>query len=232
MKHWLEKAEHESNTHVRATLQSPAAQDDERMKSQIQRNYTVNRIEYEDFILILSSLCRRANQLPPEFRNPWSHFDMQTINSVQESHQYLFSSCKRFTKTLPRLLPPFFKLQHVKHVREIVFGVSQDFGKIEIYVREDFFMRRRMRRKGRCNHYIVNPSSCFPFGTSVTCSFNISGLKWELARQVLDWLAFQTELDSIPFYAPPRTADTADHRGWLAALQNWRIPKIQSAEAA
>ena len=195
MEHWLEQAENKKQEKVN---KSKVSRTKIRRKMEgIKQNYEANKEAYDGFINSLFTTCQRANNLPPEAREPWDNIESQARTSKLDNHYFTFGARERFDKKVPAKTFPFIKTRHYKHVRKIMIAVSETLGMVNIEVYEDYLAKTRLLTDDKSDystfiddglersHYIYH--------------YSIKDLNESLMLNLLDWLVFMKDLIHLPF---------------------------------
>ena len=194
MPHWLEEAEREEQRkRERPSRESAKVQD---KIFRIRKNYESNKEPYEEFKAYFFDLCTRANNLPAEKKLPWNQIDFRTKDSKLENHLYYASTSESLDKMVKTRSFPFLKRQHYKHLRSVHFNVSKKMDYAEVEIRDDFLAKTRLKPDAEDREDILDDG--FP-RLKVVFEYEIEKLNKELALLILDWLAFKTDVNTLPF---------------------------------
>jgi len=196
MTHWLEEAEQglEEEPQKKRKLSRTIVQ---QKAENIRKNYEANKDAYDGFINNLFSVCQRANNLPPEMREPWRMIESKAKVSKLDSHLFSFISRERFDMRVATKSFPFIKLRHYKHVRKIMVSVSKDLGMANIEVYDDFIAKKRLNKTDGSEEKHDRDDGLDRF--HVVYHYPINLLGKEIALKILDWLVFKEEVEYLPF---------------------------------
>jgi hypothetical protein len=194
MSHWLEEAEREERRKKKHPSQESARIQDKIFR--IQQNYEANKEPYESFVKYLFDICERANNLPQDKKIPWGMIDFRAKESKLNNHLYHASTSERMEKTVVTKSFPFVKRQHYKHLRSIYFNVSKKMDFAEIEVRDDYLAKTRLSSDDKEKFEVLNDG--LP-RLKMIFEYEIKNLDRQLAITILDWLAFKSEVKSLPF---------------------------------
>lgn len=193
MSHWLEEAEREEQRkRERPSRESAKVQD---KIFRIRKNYEANKESYEGFIDYFFDLCTRANNLPAEKKIPWKQIDFRKKESKLENHLYYASTSESLDKMVKTRSFPFLKRQHYKHLRSVHFNISKKMDYAELEIRDDYLAKTRLKSN---NDREIIIDDGFP-RVKVVFEYKISRLNKDLALKILDWLAFKTNVNTLPF---------------------------------
>jgi hypothetical protein len=195
MAHWLEEAENEKQEEVKKPRVSRTKI--QQKTEDIRKNYEANKEAYDGFINSLFTLCQRANNLPPESREPWGMIESKSKESKLNSHLYSFSTRERFDMKVPIKSFPFIKLRHFKHVRKVMFSVSKTHGMSNIEILDDYIAKTRLSKDDGVDIKEVIDDGLERY--HLIFHIAIKDLNEALTLKLLDWLAFRKDLDHLPF---------------------------------
>jgi hypothetical protein len=185
MSHWLEDAE-------RNATGRKLSDKEERIRQKmlrVQENYTGVKAQYDEFISGLYTLVNRANTLPGERRKLFGMIDARPRSSKLDNQLNILSSSRKLEpRKLFGFLPPLFPAQ-MRMVRAVFISVSDKPGMISIEFKEK--RTRKRRDNGIHEHYRG--------GIHVLYSFKAESLSRELSLEIIDWLAFSTELKDLTY---------------------------------
>jgi hypothetical protein len=196
--HWLDEIERLESRKKGSGSGSARVQD---KKFRIQQNYEKNKEIYENFVVRLSNLVERVNNLPMEHREDFGKVTAREKDSRLNNHLYYFSSSRRTQKTEFRSLLQPFKTIHYKHVRIIYFNVAKLMDKVEVEIHEELLEKKRRDGKEVPEH--ENPHE-FKKPHSEKDKFHeiyyydMEKLTDDLAYKIIDWLAFHENVDHLP----------------------------------
>jgi hypothetical protein len=196
MTHWLEEAELEKQDGPKKK-QKVSRTVIQQKTEDIRQNYKVNNEAYDGFINAFFSICQRANNLPPELREPWGMIESKAKESKMDSHLYSFLSRERFDMRVPTKSFPFMKLRHFKHVRQIMFSVSKDMGMSNVEIYENYITKTRLNKEDGSEDKPDRDDGLDRF--HLVYHYPIDLLDNKLALTIIDWLAFKEEIDHLPF---------------------------------
>lgn len=195
MTHWLEEAENKKQEKVN---KSKVSRTKIRHKmEEIKQNYEANKEAYDGFINSLFTLCQRANNLPPEAREPWEEIESKARKSKLDNHYFTFGTRERFDKKVPTKSFPFIKTRHYKHVRKIMIAVSETIGMVNIEVYEDYLAKTRLLTDNKSDE-----STFIDDGierSHFIYHYSIKDLNENLKLNLLDWLVFKKGIQHLPF---------------------------------
>ncbi|MEJ5302431.1 MAG: hypothetical protein HPY80_02905 [Bacteroidales bacterium] len=191
MSNWLDEAERRSSLRQ---MQGHS----ERLQVRIDRireNYERNREVYDKFISGLKKLVMRANNLPPEFREPFGKISFKSKPTRLQNHLMIFSSSQRIRKRKEKDFWSWFFPAHFKHIRVVFLSVSKHPDQVDLEIKEAMLEKRRMRLEERHNPNLGKPSREH---TDLVIHISMGQLDDSLADKILDFLAFKCELKDIP----------------------------------
>ncbi len=202
MPHWLEAAE--SELKGKESKNRSAGFLDRKLR--IQKNLKKNKAKYYAFINKLNDLIDRANSLPVDKKQPFGHIDKVYKNNKLENHMFSYKSNRRFEKQLPSKIMErlaefailtLFKPSHFKHSRKLYITVSSKIDQIGLEVKEQSMLKQRIivdkELVDKKNEYKDRDRFHRYF------NWNINEVDEEFALKILDWLAFKSNLDDLPF---------------------------------
>ncbi len=195
MTHWLEEAEKDLQQEpkkLRVCWTRIQQKTDD-----IKKNYEANKEAYDGFINTMQNICQRANNLPPEAREPWGIIESKAKESKLDSHLVSFLTRERFDMRVPTKFFPFMKLRHYKHVRKIMFSVSKDMGMANVEVYEDFIAKTRLNKKDGSEDKNTFDDGLERF--RLVYHYTLNDLNDNLALKILDWLAFREDMEYLSF---------------------------------
>ncbi len=195
MTHWLEEAENKKQEKVN---KSKVSRTKIRNKMEgIKQNYETNKEVYDGFINSLFTVCQRANNLPPESRQPWDAIESKARASKLDNHYFTFGTKERFDKKVPTKTFPFIKTRHYKHVRKIMIAISETIGMVNIEVYQDYLAKTRLLTddKSDSSTFIDDGLERSHF----IYHYSINGLNEALMLNLLDWLVFKKGMEHLPF---------------------------------
>lgn len=199
MSDWLERAERDQDyKQGRIDYRKKALE----RKVLIKKNYEKLGKTYKNFINELTSLSNRANNLPPEFREPFGKIIIKSRPSKLENHYHFFGTSRRETKKeFAGSFKKVFKMQHIKHIRVIYFTISSRQGMANIEINERSMHRRKIS-KDETDSTSTSKSKSSDRNAKVhrVFRYGIEQMDADMARKVLDWLAFRCEKEDIPFF--------------------------------
>ncbi len=195
MTHWLEEAE-------KRDQQEPEKPKVSQVKVQqkiddTRKNYDSNKEAYDSFINSFFSLCQRANNLPPDSREPWGIIEAKARKSKMNSHLFSFQSRERFDKRVSTKSFPFMKMRHYKHIRKIMVSVSKDMGMANVEVYENYLAKTKMNMDD--GSYEKPPSNDGLDRFHFVYHYPIKQLNDKTGLDLLDWLVCKNELKHLPF---------------------------------
>jgi hypothetical protein len=196
MTHWLEEAELEKQDGLKKKKKVSRNVIQQKTED-IRQNYKANNEVYDGFINAFFATCQRANNLPPELREPWGLIESKAKENKMDNHLYSFISRERFDMRVPTKSFPFMKLRHFKHVRKIMFSISKDMGMTNIEVFEDYVAKTRLNKVDGTEDKPDKYDGLDRF--HLVYHYAINMLDNNLALKILDWLAFKEEIDHLPF---------------------------------
>lgn len=193
MSDWLESAENKKD---QKDSRSVFRKRLEEKKFLVGKNYEENGQKYEEFIADLKTLVKRANGLPEKEREPYGKINTKTRENRLNNHYYLFGSSRREEKReFNRGFKRLFKKSHFKYIRVIYFTVSSHKGLADIEIKERAMRRQKISSDDDKKH------SGSSHKVSRIFRYDIEKMDQELAREVLDWLAFKIERDKMSFHS-------------------------------
>ncbi len=182
MKSWLEEIEERELK--KAALSANTEQRIQLKTEKIAANYLQNKDHYENFISNLTGLVQKANSLPNDEKKDFSQIDIQLKDTNFNNKLTVFSSSTRFSISKKKYL--FFGnvVFRFKHIRVFYFSISKELGKINIEYKEKY-----LSKGNQLKH--IKEDSHF----SYVLDFGI--LSDELAYQIINWLAFKSEINEL-----------------------------------
>ena len=197
MNNWLEQAE------GNITHEHDRTRHEDRMdakKEAIQENYRANQKCFNDFLEELKELVDRVNQLPVELRHPFGKITYRTKKSSLDNHRNYVSSSQRYKKRMYRSVFRFFKTYTIKWIRVAYFTVSSNPGMIDIELKENKLPRVRMTINGEKERMRRNRLRNSKDSKDYRFSIKVEELSEMLSRDIIDWLAFKSELEEISLF--------------------------------
>jgi hypothetical protein len=193
--HWLEDAEREEQQKRLRPLREGARIQDKIHR--VKENYEANHELYDEFIAYLADLSERANNLPTEKKHPWMNIEHKKKESKYENNMYGFSTAERISRNVITKAFPFVKTQHYKHVHNLYVSVSKKMGLAEVEVWDDYLAKTRLNLDdGKETEVLMDDG--LP-RLRVVFEYPIKQLDKQLAYKILDWLAFKSDVKSLPF---------------------------------
>ncbi len=195
MNHWLDKVE---SRRQKASLGKNALkQKIEQKKAEIAANYEQHKAQYDSFVSTLHDLVKRANELPEKHRHPFRKINASKKKDKLNNQLSIFSSSKRDQNYS---LLSFFKPQHSKHIRVFYVHVSKRSGIANLEVKENFLLRKRINDDEKLRSHEQKKEAGSTDRIHVLMRFAMKDLNKEVAYQILDWLAFKSDLEKLAFW--------------------------------
>ncbi len=192
MSDWLESAERkQDHKNSRSIFKKRMLE----KRYMIEKNFEVNGKAYETFISELLDLVDRANDLPENEREPYGKINTKIKENRLNNHYYFFGSSRRESRReLNSGIKRWLKKSHYKHIRVVYFTVSSLEGHADIEIKERSMRRHKMSTDDD------NKKSKSGYKVSRIFRYKVEDMNSDLGRQVLDWLAFQTEKEELSFF--------------------------------
>lgn len=187
MSDWIEEAEMNGGA---GEVSHRKGMNLDQRKQLVDRNYQLFAQKYDGFITELSKLVARVNNLPPHVREPFGKLEARPKKSKLDNHLFILSSSYRFRKRKAKGLFGWFSYRSYKHIRVIYFSVSKIEGKVDVEVKDYVLEKHRLGAKGEDKSTLHDHL----LGETPMVELNR-----EIARVVIDWLAFKSETQALPF---------------------------------
>lgn len=196
MGNWLEDAEE------RMTQSEDTVSYEDRLLMKIEsikENYNRNKHIYQAFIEQLEMLVDRVNALPIEYRSEFGKLNFKSKDSRLGNHLYYITSSKRLKKRLYKGILTFLKKYHLKFVRVAYVTISSEKGMMEIELKQNVLLRYRVKPNGD-KEKIGGRNNKLGQRKDHLFRFIIREMNEDIAREIIDWLAFKREMENISFF--------------------------------
>jgi len=197
MTHWLEQAER-SQRKSKQRSGSMSRRIAEK-KDAISRNYEQNKDAYEAFLQIMYSLIQRVNSLPDEMREPFGKLKAMSKKTKLNNHLHFFAGSRREQKfnflSLLRLKPI-----HAKHYRILYVYISKDLGYVNLEIKENYLIRKRIPESGHDSRSGDKKSSHSKERTHVIMKYAIAKLNEQTGLDFIDWLVFRKDFQDLALW--------------------------------
>jgi len=194
MTNWLEEAErsHRISKQRTGRWSKKIAE----KKDAISRNYEQHKDAYEAFIQIMYSLVQRVNSLPEEMREPFGKLKAMSKKTKLNNHLHFFTGSRREQKFN---FFSFFRLKptHAKHYKVLYIYLSKELGFVNLEIKENYLIRKRMPESGKESKSGINKSSRSKQRTHVIMKYAIAQLNEQTGLDIIDWLVFRKQVQDL-----------------------------------
>lgn len=168
-------------------------------KSAISKNYEKNKAAYEAFIKMMYSLVQRVNGLPEDMREPFGKLKATSKKTKLNNHLNFFASSRREQKfnflSFLRLKPT-----HAKHYRVLYVYISKDEGFVNLEIKENYLVRKRIPESGQESQSGKKKSNQSKERTHVIMKYAIAKLNEQTGLDIIDWLVFRKHFQDLPLW--------------------------------
>ncbi|MBU2651003.1 MAG: hypothetical protein KKA81_08710 [Bacteroidetes bacterium] len=195
MSHWLEEAEKRQDSKLKKEDFKKIV---EYRRTRIRENFRRHGEAYNVFREKIAGLVDRVNALPAKEREPFGKITLKIKDSKLKNQFYFLRTSLRQQRLEWHGFKSLIKPTHYKHVRALYFSLSTHDGFIHIELSEHALRRERItdethdRGKGQEGQKEKNRHH-FMY------RYEIARLDEPTALQIIDWLTFHVEKESLPF---------------------------------
>jgi hypothetical protein len=192
MESWLKQAEDderrkiERREEIRAKIHS--------RRELILANYRVNKKAFDAVIASMQQLSDRVNALPFKKREMFGKLRFSPKTTKLQNHLHILSSSRRVSTNRLLLLTPALRKARLKHIRVAFISVSKEVNCLDLELKESLLEKRNIRKDDTGE----KPGAKDPH-KRVDYLYTVPFDHWndDIAYQIIDWLAFQGEMDDI-----------------------------------
>lgn len=194
MESWLKKAEEEELRKV---------EQKERIREKIHgrrelilENYRANKKLYDAIITQFQDMVDRVNALPFRKRQLFGKLRISPKTTRLQNHLHIISSSRKLSMNKLLLLTPSFRKARLKHVRVAFLSVSKQKGSFDLEVKESLLEKKSLKKDGSG---VENRKEDSHKRTDFLYEIPFSSWTDELAYEVVDFLVFEKDMESLPF---------------------------------
>lgn len=185
MANWLEEAERE----IRRKSKTRHSERAKIKQDRISENYEIIREQFHEFVDELQATAERVNSLPLKLRDPFGQIDFKEKIGRYQNKLIMLIASRRLKKRKNTL-----SVAHFKNVRSFLITVSKYSGKVDIEIKEQFLIKKRLSTKN-----LEESDSPDNKKLSLLLSVDIAECTKEKVIDIVSYLAFKHDVEGLPF---------------------------------